>query len=178
MLHKVYGFLQLMETLTRFLKMNLRQCLREELYVMRCQRFHAPKFILVPTPFHYTDLFLAFLKYNQVVMLGGLLSAIVVGAILEKGDLYAKLASETYIRSADDAEFYKNMSEDEKKKAQAMLSKIKEAKEGGGKDDTDMKDLSVVGDEQKTTTIPEEVPQPKRKEAAAASSDIFSDYGD
>jgi hypothetical protein len=112
-------------------------------------------------------------------MSGGLLSALVVGAILEKGDLYAKLASESYIRNAEDEEFLKNMSEDEKKKAQAMLSKIKNSKEEGVMDEAgDLKDRSAINDKQTITTIPVVAPQLKEKEAATASSDLFSDYGD
>lgn len=116
-------------------------------------------------------------------MLGGLLSAIIVGAILEKGDLYAKLAAESYIQSEDDAEFWKNMSEDERKKAQSMLSKIKEAKEGGITDETELKDavlsaIEVVPSPPPPTTT-QASQQPKKKEAAAkASGDMFSDYGD
>jgi ABC-type Fe2+-enterobactin transport system substrate-binding protein len=113
-------------------------------------------------------------------MLGGLLSAIIVGAILEKGDLYAKLASESYIQSADDAEFLKNMSEDEKKKAQAMLSKIKKSNEGTIVDQPDLLVSSAIDDEQTTNTIPTVVPtgRQRQKEVAKASSDLFSDYGD
>jgi hypothetical protein len=114
-------------------------------------------------------------------MLGGLLSAVIVGAILEKGDLYAKLAAESYIQSEDDAEFWKNLSEEEKKKAEIMLSKIKEAKEGGIKDETELKEavLSAIGEQQTTTTTtPEAPPMQKKQEAAKVSNDMFSDYGD
>jgi hypothetical protein len=110
-------------------------------------------------------------------MLGGLFAVIIVGAILEKGDLYAKLASESYIRSADDEEFYKNMSEEEKRTAQAILSKTKENEQARIMGDAALKDLSLFDDEQTTITIAEALPK-TQKEATKASSDIFSDYGD
>lgn len=112
-------------------------------------------------------------------MFGSLVSALIVGAILEKGDLYAKLAAESYIQSEDDPEFWKNLSEDEKEKAKIMLSKIKEAKEGGIQDQTELKEAVMSAIEAKdTTTAAALSPKPKAKvqEAAKASDDMFSDY--
>lgn len=116
-----------------------------------------------------------------MVMVGGVLSAVIVGAILENGDLYASLAAESYLQSADDAEFWKDLNEEEKKKAEIMLSRIKQAKEGG----VSVGDLSMAAEtieKQSTTitaaeasTILPKVEQPKRV-ATKASSDIFSDY--
>mmetsp|Transcript_136 Transcript_136/g.268 ORF Transcript_136/g.268 Transcript_136/m.268 type:complete len:207 (+) Transcript_136:142-762(+) len=119
-----------------------------------------------------------------MVMVGGLLSAIIVGAILEKGNLYADLAAESYLKSADDAEFWKNLSEEEKKKAELVLSKIKEAKEGGVTDPEELKETTLGAIEYETQPVvatsdiaASSEPQ-KEKEVAKASSDIFSDYGD
>lgn len=114
-------------------------------------------------------------------MFGSLVSAMIVGAILEKGDLYAKLAAESYIQSEDDPEFWKNLSEDEKEKAKIMLSKIKEAKEGGIQDQTELKEAVMSAIEANDTTAATAAalsPKPKAKvqEAAKASDDMFSDY--
>ncbi|KAG7363413.1 hypothetical protein IV203_026773 [Nitzschia inconspicua] len=112
-----------------------------------------------------------------VVMLGGVISALIVGAILEKGDLYATLAAESYIQSEDDAEFWKNLSEEEKKKAQILLSKIKEGKEMGIQDESQLKEAVMSAIEEQATNPA--VPNPtKEEEATKASNDIFSDYGD
>lgn len=115
-------------------------------------------------------------------MVGGLLAVIIVGALVEKGDLYANLAAESYIQSADDKEFWKSLSEDEKKKAEIMLSKVKEGKEKGIVDEKELQEsvlAAIEGETQTTTTdspAPAERKPVKTTEAAKASSDMFSDY--
>ena len=47
-----------------------------------------------------------------VVMFGGVLSALIVGFILDKGDLYASVVADSYIQSSDDEEFWKGLSEE------------------------------------------------------------------
>jgi hypothetical protein len=131
-------------------------------------------------------------------MLGGLISALIVGAILENGDLYAKIAAESYIQSGDDAEFWKNLSEEEKNMAASMLTKIKEAKEGtttgavsssnsnsstsssGGEADLSKAVFETIKKEtaEKAGTVPVTLPKREqpRKEAAQATNDVFKDY--
>ena len=121
-------------------------------------------------------------------MIGGLLSAIIVGVILEKGDLYANIAAESYVQGADDAEFWKNMSEEEKKKAEKMLSKIKEAKAGGVTDAEELKKSVLAAIEGEDKGGEGEIRQQESSQSATtttskevvtkASNDIFSDYGD
>jgi hypothetical protein len=65
-----------------------------------------------------------------VVMFGGVLSALIVGFILDKGDLYASVVADSYIQSSDDEEFWKGLSEEEKKKAQALIVKVKASNDG------------------------------------------------
>jgi hypothetical protein len=126
-----------------------------------------------------------------MVMAGGLLSAVIVGAILEKGDLYANLAAESYVQSADHADFWKNMSEEEKKKAEKMLAKIKEAKDGGITNAEELKKsvLAAIereeGQQQQATSTSslslDQASNAKEATSAAAAkapNDIFSDYGD
>ncbi|KAL3914400.1 MAG: hypothetical protein SGILL_006115 [Bacillariaceae sp.] len=116
-------------------------------------------------------------------MVGGLITTIIVGALVERGDLYANLAAESYIQSADDKEFWKSLSEDEKKKAEMMLSKIKEGKEKGIVDEKELQEsvlAAVEGEAPQTTTdsgpAPERRPTKTTPEAAKASNDMFSDY--
>ena len=52
-----------------------------------------------------------------MVMFGGVLSAVIVGFLLEKGDLYASIAAESYLQSAEDEEFWKGLSQEEQGKA-------------------------------------------------------------
>lgn len=65
-----------------------------------------------------------------VVMFGGVLSALIVGFILDKGDLYASVVADSYIQSSDDEEFWKGLSEEERKKAQALIVKVKASNDG------------------------------------------------
>jgi hypothetical protein len=116
-------------------------------------------------------------------MVGGLISVIIVGTLVEKGDLYANLAAESYIQSADDKEFWKNLSEDEKRKAELMLSKIKEGKEKGIVDEKELQAsvmAAVEGETPQATTNSSDgasTERPSEKKAVAkASSDMFSDY--
>ena len=65
------------------------------------------------------------------VMFGGLFSALAVGFIIDKRDLYANIVADSYAQGADDAEFWKGLSEEEKKKTQELLQRLRESKEGG-----------------------------------------------
>ncbi|GKZ01432.1 hypothetical protein MPSEU_001094000 [Mayamaea pseudoterrestris] len=62
-----------------------------------------------------------------LVMFGGLLSAIIVGTIVDQKNLYATIVAESYAQGdEDDQEFWKGLSEEEKRKTQELLKKIKE----------------------------------------------------
>jgi hypothetical protein len=65
-----------------------------------------------------------------LVMFGGVMSALIVGFILEKGDLYASVVADSYVQSSDDEEFWKGLSEEERKKAQALIRKVKSNNNG------------------------------------------------
>lgn len=66
-----------------------------------------------------------------VVMFGGLLSALVVGFIVDKRNLYANLVADSYAQGEDDEEFWKGLNEEEKKKTQELLQRVRESKQGG-----------------------------------------------
>jgi hypothetical protein len=64
-----------------------------------------------------------------MVMLGGVLSAVVVGTILEKKNLYANVVADSYIQQSDgddEEKFWKGLSDEEQKKAREILQRIKE----------------------------------------------------
>lgn len=127
---------------------------------------------------------------GMAVMAGGVLSAVIVGAILEKGDLYASVVADSYLQGAEDEEFWKGLSEEEKKKAQELLQKVKASKEGGGKSNSSngaevvqpvtvmaaaaAPPSSVVVD-QNGKPDPQESPVPVQKEEKK-ETDMFSDY--
>jgi hypothetical protein len=64
------------------------------------------------------------------VMVGGLLSAVFVGLVVDKKDLYASLVAESYLQGSgeDDESFWKGLSDEEKKKTQEMLEKVRSGK--------------------------------------------------
>jgi hypothetical protein len=75
--------------------------------------------------------FLPVFMGGMAVMFGGLLSAVFVGVIVDKKDLSASIVATSYAQGGDDEEFWKGLSEEEKKKAQALLQRVKET--GGEK---------------------------------------------
>ena len=112
-------------------------------------------------------------------MIGGLLSTTLLGTIIDKKDLYAKLAAESYADMADDPEFWKQMTEgmspEEKEKAKELMERIKADKEGRPAPVTSLEATATTSDDAgaSSTAAPTETPE---DEAAKASNDMFSDY--
>jgi hypothetical protein len=106
------------------------------------------------------------------VMVGGVLSALIVGFILERGDLYASVVADSYLQGAQDEEFWKGLSEEEKKKTQELLSKVKASKEGGSStiDTTAQHTTSASSDGYKTPQVSVNVSEEKKEVG------MFSDY--
>jgi hypothetical protein len=114
-------------------------------------------------------------------MFGGVISALIVGFILEKGDLYAGLAAESYLQNEDDEEFWKGLSEEEKKKTQEVLEKIRQSKKGGSGASVTQASAEGVPKPESSTKVG--VPKSSDDSAAATAvatkpTDMFSDYGD
>ena len=115
-----------------------------------------------------------------VVMFGGLFSALAVGFIIDKRDLYANIVADSYAQGADDAEFWKGLNEEEKKKTQELLQRLKESKEGGltEKSTTPVLDSPVMtslgsnGASARATSADTSNLQEKKEIG------MFSDYGD
>ncbi len=106
-----------------------------------------------------------------MVMVGGVLSAVIVGFLLEKGDLYASIAAESYLQSAEDEEFWKGLSDEEQSKAREIMEKIKTSKSG-----VMMPEASSEPVLASSSSLSSPV-EPKRKEPSKPA-DMFSDYGD
>jgi hypothetical protein len=100
------------------------------------------------------------------VMVGGVLSALIVGFILERGDLYAKVVADSYVQGAQDEEFWKGLSEEETKKTRELLAKVKASKGGNTASSTVIE--TTEGNKTPTVFVSEE-----KKEVG-----MFSDYGD
>lgn len=100
-----------------------------------------------------------------LVMFGGVVSATILGFILEKGDLYANVVADSYLQQGNDEEFWKGLSEEERIQGKEILKQL-EAKNGkmdrsNPTDDTDSRPLQA----------PQMVGTGSKKEM-----DIFSDY--
>lgn len=117
-----------------------------------------------------------------MVMFGGVASALIVGAILESSDSYANVIADSYAQGGEDEEFWKGLSEEEKKKTQELLQKIKASKEGGDAAPP-ATPAPVVADtiasEQESSDAPqpETSPDPEApKTESAKDPGMFSDY--
>lgn len=103
------------------------------------------------------------------------MSTVIVGLILDKADIYANLAAESYLEAADDEEFWKGLSEEEKVMAEAALNRIKE--ERGefvppSKSETIGSNASTTLAASSVDASGDEAPQ----EQSSAPKDMFSDY--
>jgi len=108
-----------------------------------------------------------------VVMFGGVLSALIVGFILENGNLYANVVADSYAQSSEDEEFWKGLSDEEKKKAQALIDKLngKKAQEEGGVPQVTQAASEVMATE---VVVTEEAAD----KTTVQELDMFSDYVD
>jgi len=113
-------------------------------------------------------------------MFGGVVSALIVGFILERGDLYANIVADSYAQGGDE-EFWKGLSEEEKVKVQAMMDRANGVKNNNG-GDGEQEATTVMesnGDGGEGSTIkarPKK--EDEKKVKASESADMFSDYGD
>lgn len=65
-----------------------------------------------------------------LVMFGGIMSALIVGFILESNNSYANVIADSYAQSEDDEEFWKGLSDEEANKTRELLQKLRDSKEG------------------------------------------------
>lgn len=123
-------------------------------------------------------------------MVGGLISTTLLGTIIEKNDLYANLAAESYIDMAEDPAFWKKMTDgmspEEQVKAKELMKKIKEKREreAGGTPSLSPLSMSSEGAETSSSSSIEAEPttassaplETAKDDTAKASNDMFSDY--
>jgi hypothetical protein len=120
------------------------------------------------------------------VMIGGVISTLMVGFLLERGDSYASVVAESYAQGGDE-EFWKSLSPEDQEKAREMLEKLRQSKEGAnavGKDEGKSV-LSASGGEsmtEATAAAVEEKSQDKKSDKNEKSKkeaiSMFSDYDD
>lgn len=106
-----------------------------------------------------------------VVMFGGLISALMVGLIVDKRNLYASLVADSYAQSGEDEEFWKGLSEEEKNKAQDLIRKFKGSQSSSNEDDK-LLIVSKTAAERKDKSN-----NNTDQELKVQESTLFSDYG-
>jgi len=104
-----------------------------------------------------------------LVMVGGVLSALIVGFILEKSNSYAQIVADSYAEGGDDA-FLNSLSPDDRDKAKDMLEKLRQSKERGTSVSGEAK-VNAVNDKSNDTIVSG---KPKERETA----NMFNDYSE
>jgi hypothetical protein len=119
-----------------------------------------------------------------VVMFGGLFSALAVGFIIDKRNLYANIVADSYAQGGNDEEFWKGLSEEEKKKTQELLLRLKESKENGSNTEAEKSEpvaapLSTSVLQPQTTSSPGIIAKSADSSPTGEKAVIgmFSDYG-
>ena len=118
-------------------------------------------------------------------MFGGVLSALIVGFILDRKNLYAEVIADSYAQASDDPEFWKGLSEEQRKKAEEMFQRAREV-------NGDFTKLKVENLKESSNNSEETTSKPAAATAASTTKksdnvsttkksddiDMFSDYGD
>lgn len=102
------------------------------------------------------------------------MSTLIVGLILDKSDMYATLAAESYLKTVDDEEFWKGLSAEEKVMAEAAVNRIKESR-----GEVVAASTSDTGAKEPATDMSSSVEKPTKtasQEEPSVPKDMFSDY--
>ena len=125
------------------------------------------------------------------VMLGGVVSALVVGLLLDSGDNYSSVIAESYEGRVTkeeimaDEEFWSKLTPEQQEEAKKLLGKVKESKERGGTGlplvgereeapaaDADAAAATSAETEQEAFVAPTPTAEKKQKQAVS----MFDDY--
>jgi hypothetical protein len=121
------------------------------------------------------------------VMVGGLLSAVFVGLVVDKKDLYASLVADSYLQGSgeDDESFWKGLSDEEKKKTQEMLEKVRSGKiNSSSKSNNNGEAPLVVAQSSDSSASPANAAKAAQPTESSKADEpkveigMFSDYGD
>uniref|UniRef100_A0A8J9RZR4 Uncharacterized protein n=1 Tax=Phaeodactylum tricornutum TaxID=2850 RepID=A0A8J9RZR4_PHATR len=116
---------------------------------------------------------------GMAVMFGGVLSAIITGAILEKRDLYATVVAASYAQGGDgDEEFWKSLSDEEKLKAKDMVQKLKAAGNEGAAMELEQMMTNEGTSNTPSATTASSGSETVKKGVDNKKADMFSDYGE
>ena len=122
-----------------------------------------------------------------VVMIGGVVSALVVGFLLESGNSYANVVADSYVQGGDE-EFWESLSPDDQVKAKQLMAKLRASKEGREYVPGEEVELPNIGgsesDEAAAAVVKETVmaasstETTKKDEGQKKEVSMFSDYDD
>mmetsp|Transcript_60101 Transcript_60101/g.178199 ORF Transcript_60101/g.178199 Transcript_60101/m.178199 type:complete len:203 (-) Transcript_60101:435-1043(-) len=119
-----------------------------------------------------TDQFGLVFAGGITVMLGGLASALAVGAILEGGNNYANVIADSYVQGGDES-FWESLTPEEREETEKLLKKVKESKGEDG-ESSGSEEAAVSG---AVTPEPEiVVTSAKKSEKSTEERSMFSDY--
>lgn len=109
------------------------------------------------------------------VMIGGVLSTVVVGFLLESNNSYASVVADSYAQGGDEA-FWESLSPEDQIKGKEMLEKLRKSKEG--------KNGAVAGSDGKDSVVEESKEVVGNADGASKKGgkkeevSMFSDYDD
>lgn len=107
------------------------------------------------------------------VMIGGVLSTVMVGFLLESGNSYASVVADSYAQGGDE-EFWESLSPEDQVKTRELMEKLRQSKEGKGKGSVPAAPTADAVIATKAVTEPEKVGAGSKKEEIS----MFSDYED
>jgi len=117
------------------------------------------------------------------VMFGGVISAFVVGTMVEKGDLYNSVIAESYGQGGENnQEFWKGISEEDRLKGMEILKELEAKKNGGAKltkveqEAIEVLSTNKVMSPQTLVTSDSNIDVTKKNSGKVEEIDMFSDY--
>ena len=125
-------------------------------------------------------------------MLGGVVSALVVGTIVDQRNLYANIVADSYAQEGRDENFWKSLSGEEQSKAQDMVVKLRQggneaaaqeleqlifSSSRNGSSNERASALEPAATSSSSSAPPtKETTETRTTTASSSGSDMFSDY--
>lgn len=115
------------------------------------------------------------------VMFGGLFSTLFVGWIVDSKNLYANIVADSYAQGADDEEFWKGLSNDEKIRTKELLEKVKNSRNGKTQEGMESLKAMALSEDRQQRTTDSTASAPSTKEQSEVlnkekDAGLFSDY--
>jgi hypothetical protein len=107
------------------------------------------------------------------VMIGGVLSTVMVGFLLESGNSYASVVADSYVQGGDE-EFWESLSPEDQVKTRELMEKLRQSKEQGkGNGDKGSSDLNASEPASSSETAKDASSKGGQKKEEIS---MFSDY--